>query len=153
MKVAIISDTHDNLASAKKAIEWLNKEEISLLLHCGDISSRETANELAKMFKGEIKFVRGNADVDLTDIPEAGEIQIEGKGIAFVHFPEPARRLAKTGKYDLVFYGHTHKPWEEMIGNCRMVNPGEAAGQFYKQTFAVYDTDKDEMELKIIELL
>jgi hypothetical protein len=32
-----------------------------------------------------------------------------------------------------------------------MVNPGELAGQFYKPTFAVYDTDTSLLELKILE--
>ena len=28
MKIAIISDSHDNLATAKKAIAWLNRKKI-----------------------------------------------------------------------------------------------------------------------------
>lgn len=153
MKIAIISDTHDNLATTKKIIEWLNKEEIKLILHCGDISSQETLNEMKKMFNGEIKIVRGNADFNLINVLEFGEIELNNIKIAFTHFPETAKRLAETKKYKVVFYGHTHKPWEEKIGDCRLINPGEAAGQFYKPTFAVYDTEKDSAELKIIERL
>lgn len=152
MRIAIISDTHNNLATAKKIIDWLNKEKIKLLLHCGDISTQETIDEIENNFKGEIKFVKGNADFDL-DIPEKQELQIEGKKIAFCHFPEFAKELAKTGEYDLVFYGHTHQPWQEKIGKCYLANPGEAAGQFTKPTFAVYDTSTDKLELKIVERL
>ena len=57
------------------------------------------------------------------------EITLGGKKIAVVHYPEKARALAESGKYEMVFYGHTHKPWEERIGQCRLVNPGELAGQ------------------------
>lgn len=152
VKIAVISDTHNNLATAKKITDWLNKEKISLLLHCGDISTQETIDEIGKNFKGEVKFVKGNADFDL-DIPEKEEIETGGKKIAFCHFPELAKKLAETGKYDLVFYGHTHQPWQEKIKNCYLVNPGEAAGQFTKPTFAVYDTATGKLELKIVERL
>ena len=59
MKLAIISDTHDNLKNFEKAINWFNKEGIELVLHCGDISSQETIDFANKLFKGEIKYVKG----------------------------------------------------------------------------------------------
>jgi hypothetical protein len=34
-----------------------------------------------------------------------------------------------------------------------MINPGELAGQFYKPTFALYDTETNSIELKILEKL
>jgi len=76
-----------------------------------------------------------------------GEAKIDGKSIAFVHFPREARKLAESGKYNFVFHGHTHKPWEEMIGNCKMLNPGNVAGEIYLPTFAVWDTENDGFEL------
>ena len=56
-------------------------------------------------------------------------------------------------QFNLVFHGHTHKAWEEKINETRMINPGELAGQFYKPTFAIYDTETDKLELKILERL
>ena len=81
---------------------------------------------------------------------ESGQIKIGGKKIAFCHFPEIGRDLAKTQKYDLVFYGHTHKPWEEKIGKTRLVNPGNIAGLFFRPSFAIYDTKTGKLELKIL---
>ncbi|MDO8486332.1 MAG: metallophosphoesterase family protein, partial [Candidatus Staskawiczbacteria bacterium] len=86
MKIAIVSDTHDNLANFNKIINWLNQENIKIILHCGDICNQETINEAVKNFKGEIKFVRGNGDFELDDIPEKMEINLDGKDIAFVHY-------------------------------------------------------------------
>ena len=151
MKIAIISDTHDNLANFNKIIGWLNSEKIGLLLHCGDIACRETLNEAEKNFKGEIKAVSGNCDLGLIELRISEKIDFEGKKIGFTHYPETAKRMAVAGKYDLVFYGHTHKPWEEKIGKCRLVNPGNADGSFFKATFAVYDAAEDKIELKILE--
>ncbi len=152
MEIAIVSDTHNNWANFKKAIEWIKKEKIKLILHCGDISSQEIIGQAKKSFAGKIKFVKGNADWNL-DLPEKMELKFNSKKIAFCHFPNEAKKFAQSGKFDLVFYGHTHRPWDEKIGNCHMINPGELAGQFYKPTFAVYDTASENLELKILEKL
>jgi len=167
MKIAIIADTHNNWPNFKKAISWIMKEKIRLILHCGDINSQEIIDDAEKLFDGEIKFVKGNADWNL-DIPDKMELEVEGasakasatrRKIAFAHFPDMAKKLAQSGKFDLVFYGHTHRAWDELVlsgvegKKCHMINPGELAGQFYKPTFAVYNTETGELQLKILEKL
>ena len=107
----------------------------------GNVEDRELTAQKAKDFSN----VKHYGDL--------GETEIGGKKIAFIHYPEKAKELAKSGKYDLVFYGHNHKPWEETIGHCRLVKPGTLAGLFNKATFAVYDTETDKLELKILEVL
>ncbi len=153
MKIAIASDTHDNMANFNKVINFLNNEKIDVMLHCGDICNQSTIDESVKNFNGKIIFVRGNGDFDLDSVPETMEIELGGKKIFFNHYPDVAKKMAESGKYDLVFYGHTHRPWEEKVGDCRLVNPGEVAGQRYKPCFAIYDTENDKLELKILELL
>ncbi len=166
MKIAIISDTHDNLANFKKIIDWLKKEGISFILHCGDIASPDTLKKALEGFSGKFLGVLGNADniyqFDLKDYQDPprikvfekiGELKLDDKKIAFTHYPREAKKLAKSGKYDLVFYGHTHKPWQSKIGNCLLVNPGNGAGIIFKPTFAVYDSKKDKLELKILQTI
>ncbi len=163
MKIAIISDSHDNVANVKRVVDWLNRENIKLILHCGDVCTRATLKEGFSSFSGEINITLGNADarhdLEIGKIENANifsgvkEIKIGNKKIAFNHFPEVAEDIARKGKYDIVFHGHTHKPWESQVGNCRVVNPGELAGVFHKPTFAVYDTETDKLELKIVETL
>lgn len=166
MRIAIVSDTHGNVANFQKAVDWLNKQEIKVLLHAGDIGDPASLKESLYKFWGDFFGVFGNMDKNfkiLTNeynkiprvkiIEEVYETEIDGKHIAVTHFPDTAKKLAQSGKYDVVFYGHTHRPWEEMVGNTRMINPGELAGQFYKPTFAVYDTAAGNLELKILEKL
>ncbi len=153
MKFAIVSDTHDNVKNFNKVIDWLNAENITTLLHCGDICNQETIDEAKKVFKGKMYFVRGNGDYHLDKIPETLELELGGKKIFLNHYPDVAKQAAESGKYDVAFYGHTHRPWEETIGKCRVVNLGELAGQRYKPCFALYDTEKDKLELKILEIL
>ena len=177
MKIAIISDTHGNAANFKKAVRWLNKENIKLILHAGDIGSPESLKESLEEFRGKLLGVFGNMDKDFKILIDeydkiskvkikenTFETEIDGKRIAITHFPAEAKKLAQSvnpstgsgSRYDLVFYGHTHRAWDEKVmvpagGSCHMINPGELAGQFYKPTFAVYDTETNNLELKILE--
>ncbi len=151
MKFGIVSDTHDNMANFNKIIDFLNAQKITTILHCGDICNQELMDEATKHFNGQIYWVRGNGDYHLDKVPETLELKLGGKRIFMNHYPEISKRAAESGKYDLAFYGHTHRPWEETIGKCRLVNPGEVAGQRYKPCFATYDTENDRLELKILE--
>ncbi len=163
MRIGVISDTHDNLPNFKKAIDFFKRENISLILHCGDISNPNTLKKALKGFSGKLKGVLGNADniyqFSLKDyqslqtevFEKIGELEIEGKKIAFTHYPWEGKRLAKSGNYDIVFYGHTHKPSQKKIDNCLLVNPGNVAGIIFRATFAVFDTENNNLELKIIK--
>ena len=85
--------------------------------------------------------------------PDFGEAVIEKKNVAFVHYPDKAKGLARSGKYDFVFYGHTHKPWIEKMKadanqkECTLLNPGTTAGEIYPPTFAVWETEHDKFDL------
>lgn len=168
MKVVILSDTHDNIPNLKKALGWINGQGVEVIIHCGDIFGQEILERLAKNFSGKI-YVSGDSIDD--DYPKKeiknlfyfsgqGEVEIGGKKIAFTHRPEQAEKLANSGKYDIVFYGHTHKPWEtklkiknEKLKIVRLINPGNLCGFLYPPTFAIYDTETDKLELKILEKL
>ncbi len=163
MKFAIISDSHDNWPNVEKAILYIKKQNITTLVHCGDISSGKVLQELVQLFGGTVHAITGNVSAPLEELREAvnglevtlydetGILEIDGLKIAFNHYPDEAKELAESGQYDLVFYGHTHKPWDERIGNTRMLNPGTVAGLFSKATFAIYNTTTRQAELVILE--
>lgn len=167
MKLAIISDSHDNVPNIDEALKIIKAEGIETIIHCGDVCAPSVFKYLAENFPGHIHFVYGNVDGDhggfdrlnpdnITIHGERGELTLGGPGsgaskkIAFIHYPDKAKELAATGKYDLVFYGHNHKPWEETIGQTKLVNPGSLAGLFSKATFAMYDTETGKLDLKIL---
>lgn len=168
MKIAIISDSHDNLANIKILADWLKAHPVDLAIHCGDVAADETVKFLAQNIAAPLHLVYGNMDKNYRDqIYEAsdelenvqlhgdqGELTLGSIKIAFCHFPEQARRLAQSGQYQLVLYGHTHQPWlETLANNCQLINPGTLAGLFNKASFAVYDTDSGKLELKVLERL
>lgn len=138
MKIAILSDSHDNLATLEKALTWLKKERVKIMIHCGDVCSPSMLKEMSKGFKGKIHLVFGNVDGDqysmlkakeqgkLSNVVfygEIGELKLGGKKVAFCHQPAIGQALALSGKYDLVFYGHNHQPWEEKQGSAAWLIP------------------------------
>jgi uncharacterized protein len=161
-QIAIISDSHDNPARIDQMFKILKEKNIETIIHCGDVCSSRVLDYLSNNFKGKIYLSLGNVDADheiyeqrhsLTNIkifPKFGEVKIGNLDIAFVHFPNRAKELAQTGKYDFVFHGHTHKPWEEEIDNCKIINPGTLAGLFTRSTFAILDTKTKKVELVIL---
>jgi len=166
MKLAIISDTHDNLAILEKAVNWMKENNIEEIIHCGDICSPNTLQWLAENFPGKMHLVFGNVDNGQDEMAKiakknsniflcgkSGEIKINSQKISFCHHPALARKLAQTGRYNFVFYGHTHQPWEEELNGCRLINPGNLSNMLYKASFAVYDTKTEKLELKIIDRL
>jgi uncharacterized protein len=168
MKIAIISDSHDNVPNIDKMLAYVKKENIEIILHCGDVCAPSVLKYLADNFEGEIYLVFGNVDGDqqkmkdlakvlprLHLLGEQGEVIIEGldKKIGIVHYPEIARKMMQTGDFDLIFYGHNHRAWEETLGRTKLINPGTLAGLFSLATFAIYDFTRDKAELKILHQL
>ncbi|MBI5037427.1 MAG: YfcE family phosphodiesterase [Candidatus Kerfeldbacteria bacterium] len=162
MKLAIISDTHDNWANIDKVLAYLKNEKAEAMIHCGDVCAPITMVRIAEAFPGPIYLSLGNVDGDpfrmltkiqdgsaknVTIYQEIGEFTLDNKKIAINHYPDIAKKLAQSGEYDLVFYGHNHKPWEETIGSTRMINPGNVANMVYPPTFALYDTATNELTL------
>lgn len=169
MKIAIISDTHDNIPNLKKVLDYCKENEIQKLIHCGDLAEIETLDFIKENFSGDIFWTYGNMDLGHSaDYPFAdgkyrsvnifskhGEIEIANKKMAFVHYPDYAKKLAESGKYDFVFYGHTHMPWTEKVvsddGNImkevEMLNPGNVSNQRCQPTFAVWDSLTEKFSL------
>ncbi|MFA6476265.1 MAG: metallophosphoesterase family protein [Candidatus Paceibacterota bacterium] len=164
MKIAIISDAHDNMANLEKFLEVTKREGIEGIIHCGDVTTPETLDWLAENFAGPIKLADGNMEIrreefgqvverhkNLEVFPEIGvwELEIRGAGtkIAFTHRPNKNEELAQTKAYSFVFYGHTHKPWISQIGSVLVANPGTLGGVFTAPTYATLDTDIGQLAL------
>lgn len=83
---------------------------------------------------------------------EAGTKKIAGINLGFCHEPDEINKLIERSdpKPNFIFYGHTHKPGLEKRGLTVLVNPGNIAGVWYPATFAVLDTAKKKLDLKIL---
>jgi putative phosphoesterase len=137
MRVAILSDTHDNVMNTRAAIALLRPHAPDAWIHCGDVCDPE----MLAVFRGlPMWFVFGNNDWDkaglraaatdagLTCLGEFGEVTLGGKTFAVLHGDDLAARhhAALSGPYDYVLSGHTHKTYDARRAGsrARQINPG-----------------------------
>jgi len=165
MKIAVVSDIHDNWANLEQfCLQIQEMDDVNNVIVCGDIAAPVTLKKLSDCLpEKKIYAIPGNVDGDIeghhriasesnnvTFFDHIGEIKLDNKKITFTHKPDEAKKLAESKKYDVVFYGHTHKAWEEHIGKTVLLNPGELTYFYYTPTYCIYDLAK--MKAKLVLL-
>lgn len=161
MKVAIISDIHDNLANLGLFFEAIKKEKVEKIICCGDVCNSETLKILSKKFLNEIFLVKGNAEIyqeqeafeieNINYLGKIGIIEIEKSKIGICHEPTLINNLLENEPdLNFIFYGHTHQPWISIRQKATLINPGTLGGVFHKACFAVWDSKTKDVKLKII---
>jgi len=153
MKIGVISDTHG----------WLDPRVERLfagvdhILHAGDIG--DVMIELELKFIAPVTIVRGNVDLGLpfkeTEVPTLAQ-----KKFLIHHIVNP-RALSDTlapqiTKYrpDAVIFGHTHKPFAEMVNGIFFFNPGYAGKPKFgaARSVAILHLDGGEIRHEFIPL-
>jgi len=132
--VGILSDSHGDAASPRRAVELLVGRGARMLFHCGDICGEAVLDELAGH---DCTFVWGNCDrptqplrdyveaIGLTCPTPLVRVVAAGKRIALFHGHEAGfRRARQDARLDYVFYGHTHQRADHRDGVPRLINPG-----------------------------
>ena len=140
MKIAVISDTHDDDYVTKEVLKFIASRQIETIIHCGDVSASRTM-ELFKHFC--VCLAYGNNDIDQVGLSmtlrecKPGSCAgpwykgvIDGKLIAAVHDEHSARfsGLLESGQFDYIFVGHTHRRSDRMNEKTRVINPGAIGG-------------------------
>jgi len=161
MKVAVLSDAHDNIWKLGELLEDVGRSGAEVLLFCGDLCAPFTLKQIGEEFGGPVHVVQGNNDGDvflLTRIATSLDnvtwhglfayLEFDGRKVALNHYPQIARDQALSGLYDLVCHGHDHTAKVESHGKSLLVNPGEVMGRFGKSTYALYDTESGYAELR-----
>ena len=161
--VAILSDSHDNIAVLEKVLTAANAAGATTLLHCGDLCAPFMLNLLGERFAGPIHVVFGNNDGDgrllqtvaarhpqITLHGIYAELAIADRRVAMIHYPEPALRIAQSSQFDLVCYGHDHTRHLEKMGAGWLLNPGEILGMKSTPSWALYDAERGTVEVREI---
>ena len=151
-KIAILSDSHDNIPILMKTLEQVRASGAEMLLHCGDLCAPFMLDRIGQGFSGPMHVVFGNNDGDGRLLQTIAakyahvrlhgiyiEVELANRYLAMIHYPEPARRIVQSGQFDLVCYGHNHEKSVEKVGNCWLVNPGELLGLKAAPTWGLYD--------------
>jgi len=154
MQVAVLSDIHDNIWKLEAILERINKMGAQALAFCGDFCAPFTLKQIADSFSNQVHCVFGNNDGDkwflsriaagadnVTLHGELAELTLGERHIAVNHYTRIAQGLAASGRYDAVFFGHSHERHLARVGSTLLLNPGEVMGRFGPSTYALYDTE------------
>ena len=153
--LAILSDTHDQVANLRAAIDYCNSNQVNVVAHCGDLISPFMLKQLAR-FDGPVHLIYGNnigdqrliADRCGRDFPNIthhgilGKFAINTYTIAMVHYPEQAQELARQSIYDIVCCGHSHIPRIQQFEQSLLINPGPLLGENDQAGFVIVDLVK-----------
>lgn len=162
MRIAILSDIHDNTRNLRLALQKAQAAGCTQLLFLGDMASVGTFRLLRELWPHEMQLVPGNNDYPRADfhafaqqaVPrtvfhgESAQITLSGRRIYMTH--EPSNGVlyaAESGEFDLVLFGHTHRRGQQLHGHTIVANPGELQGRYGEPSFAIYDTAAHQIEL------
>jgi putative phosphoesterase len=163
MKIGVLSDTHDNLPNIRKAVAAFLEHGVAAVLHAGDFCSPFTLAEFKPLAERGIPMhaVFGNNDGDRLLLSARGQgicsfrdgasvLELGGRRIALMHYPDLAADLHASGAFDLVVYGHDHKKRVEGT-RSRLLNPGTCSG-YLADAATVAVVDADDMNVEFVVL-
>ncbi len=161
MKIAIISDVHENLHNLILALREIEEKNAEQIIFLGDFINNGIAMFLANS-SIPVFAVWGNNDgnkvaITKTSLTDKSNLTIsnniydflefDGRKIFITHFHDIVDSIAKSGDFDAVFYGHDHVKNKHIVGDCLVVNPGEiSASKTGEASYAIYDTEKNDVE-------
>ena len=158
--VGIISDTHDNRSSIKKAVSTFNKAGCSLIVHAGDYVAPFTFREFVKL-EGRFVGVFGNNDGEIKGLKKQFsqigslrkppyEFTHYDKRFVVMHAPDYLDDYLAYDDIDIIVYGHLHKI-DIRTGKPLVINPGECCSWLTGRSTVVI-LDVSNMEAKLVEL-
>lgn len=166
MKIAVVSDSHENLEYIDLFLEKIKDQGIDEVFHLGD--NYPDAEPIIKA--GYVVYrVPGtwtpyylNSMIDNRVIEERLGWKILMSHTPERHFndlpsdPDP-QEIVSSGEVDVFLHGHTHHPKAEKLENGTVViNPGHTKSDWdrgYTPTFAILTLDETQLDVEIHSLL
>ena len=167
MILGILSDTHNHLAAARRALAALADAGAEGIVHCGDVGDDVMDLLSAECLERGVPawVALGNCDgwgdatfrgrpAGIEGFGRQVHFEAGGKACAVLHGDDLRAlwQLSNSGKLDYVFTGHTHRPELERAGNTVVLNPGSPARpRNGLATVAVLDTGTGEAKWIAVE--
>lgn len=149
-KVGIISDTHGLLRP--EAVDALKGSDF--IVHAGDIGKGEIIDALSTI--APVTAVHGNIDKGETRAlyPHDAVLQTGGCYIYVLHIIDELKIDPQAAGFQVVVYGHSHKPFMERKDGVLYLNPGSAGPRRFSLpvTVAMLTIDEGKVNAEILEL-
>ena len=148
--IGVISDTHGLLRP--EVVGAL--QGVSLILHAGDVGKPEILDELSKI--APVKAVRGNVDrgVWAEQLPMTEVIEVGGVSFYMLHEIETLDLDPVAAGFQVVIFGHSHKPSREVKRGVLYLNPGSVGPRRFKLpvSLALLRIEGEEVQVEGLEL-
>jgi len=170
MKIGIVSDSHDRAEALARAVSDAAAAGAQVVVHCGDVIGAQTLRPALRAGL-PMHVIHGNNlgdPVALHNVAQASggllryhgpdaRLELGGRKIFLVHYPEYGHALACTGNWDLVCCGHSHQAAVEQLANVKggtswLVNPGTIAGLAAPATWILGDLAAMRFDLHTLAL-
>ncbi len=165
MKICVVSDSHDRAEKLAQAVRAGAAAGAEAVIHCGDVIGTNTLRAASRVGL-PLHVIHGNNLGDPLTLHalarEPGSViryhgadarlELQGRRIFVVHYPEYGHAMACTGNWDLVCCGHSHEAATERVANVKggqtwLVNPGTVAGLAAKPTWVLGDLETMRFEV------
>ena len=126
LKIGVISDTHGLFDKSVASIF----DGVELIIHAGDIGKLEVITSLEEI--APVLAVEGNNDsFGLFPIERAEELSNNLVLIRHIfgelhQLRASDKEMVKRVRPDVVIFGHSHRPYQQMLGETLLFNPGSA---------------------------
>jgi len=169
MKICIVSDSHDRADALAQAVNDAKAQGAAAVIHCGDVIGAQTLRP-AMALGLPLHVIHGNNLGDSMMLhklsresggllqyygPDA-RLELGGRRIFVVHYPEYGHAMACTGNWDLVCCGHSHVAGAERVANVKgketwLVNPGTVAGLAAPATWIFAELDAMRFDIRRLD--
>lgn len=136
-RIGVISDTHGVVHPAVPEVF----KNVDHIIHAGDICGEHVLEALRKL--APVTSVEGNND-GLSTGEDILRFSLSGLRILLTHIlPRPAKRdgrvveSLKSEPADVVFFGHSHLPHNEVLDGVRYFNPASSGPRRFNYPVSV----------------
>ena len=160
MKIGILSDTHNDRAATRRALQAFRQRGVRTLYLCGDL----VFHDIVRLFVVfEVYFALGNMDRHYRQaiktviktqrgahwLGKGDEVEIEGKRLAITHGARvDVLEMLLWAEPDYLFHGHTHRRRDERVGSTRVINPGALGGtQHEARSVCILELATDQLDI------
>ena len=157
MKLCIVSDSHDRAPQLLAAVAEAKAAGAEAVVHCGDVIGAMTLRPLLDTGL-PVHVIHGNNLGDSVMLHRLARdsggllqyhgtdarLELGGRKVFLVHYPDYGYAMACTGDWDLVCCGHSHCAGIEEVTNVKagttwLVNPGTVAALAAPATWVLGD--------------
>lgn len=128
MRILVFSDTHGNIENCVKVSNQI--VGVDLIIHLGDMKS--DALKIEKITGIKVEYVMGNNEFSYGKTTKILEVQNKrifishGHTLGVKYDKTKMAEKTKSVAADIGLFGHTHIPFDLMVGGVRLLNPGGA---------------------------